>query len=80
MLALLRRRERGEPLIQRLVHLALQRGVPVIFNRVIGASFERLGDFRPAIAVQVVRVDEYAVFLDSPLSLVDDRASAEAKP
>ena len=43
----------------------------MIFNRVIGASFERLGDFRPAIAVLCVRDDQLTVLVCAPLLALD---------
>ena len=45
----------------------------MIFNRVIGASFERLGDFRPAIAVLCVRDDQLTVLVCAPLLALDLR-------
>mmetsp|Transcript_47604 Transcript_47604/g.114278 ORF Transcript_47604/g.114278 Transcript_47604/m.114278 type:complete len:306 (+) Transcript_47604:1197-2114(+) len=63
--------ERVESAGQGLVHLALERGVPVILDGVVGAPDERLGNLRPPVAELVVRDDELAVLLARPLLALD---------
>ena len=63
--------ERVESAGQGLVHLALERGVPVILDGVVGAPDERLGNLRPPVAELVVGDDELAVLLARPLLALD---------
>ena len=54
-----------------LVNLALEGGVPVVLDGVIGAPDEGLGDLGPLVAVLRVGDDELAVLLAAPLLALD---------
>ena len=63
--------ERVETASERLVNLALEGGVPVVLDGVIGAPDEGLGDLGPLVAVLRVGDDELAVLLAAPLLALD---------
>ena len=54
-----------------LVNLALEGGVPVVFDGVVGATDERLGNLGPPVAELVVGEDQLAVLVAAPLLALD---------
>ena len=72
--------ERRQPSGDSLVHLALQGAVPVVFDRVVRASDERLRDLRPSVPVLRVRDDELLVLLPGPLLALDLRVEMVVPP
>ena len=54
-----------------LLHLPFECRVIMVLNMVVGSAFEVLGDLRPAIAVDLVILEDLVVLLKSPLHLLD---------
>jgi len=56
-----------------LLHLPLECRVIMILNMVVGSALEVLGNLRPAVAVDLMVLEDLVVLLNSPLHLLDVR-------
>ena len=57
-------------LVTRLFHLPFECGIEMIFDVVIGATLEMLGNFRPSVAVLLMKSEDFLIFFLSPLVLL----------
>ena len=65
-----------EPLFGLALHvedLFLHRGVPVVLDRVVRATFEGLGNFSPLVLLEVVLCVKNELFFETPLVFLDSR-------
>ena len=54
-----------------LLHLPFECRVIMVLNMVVGSSLEVFGDLRPAVAVDLVVLENLVVLLNRPLHLLD---------
>ena len=54
-----------------LFHFPFKRRVIMVLNMIICPAFQVLGDLRPAVAVDLMVLEDFVVFFGSPLHLLD---------
>ena len=63
-----------------LLHLALERGIEVVLDVVVGAARQVLGDLRPPVAVLEMKFQNSLVLLFRPSVLLDVRVQVVVPP